>query len=68
MLRRAAHHAVRVSADIPHADVIAPDDEDVGFLVCADAGPATSASTAINANNMEHTFTLYLIFFLLSQT
>ena len=29
---RAAHHAVRVGADIPHADVVAQDDQDVGFL------------------------------------
>ena len=32
-VRGAAHHAVSVSADVPHADVIAPDDDDVGFLV-----------------------------------
>ncbi len=30
---RAAHHAVRVSADVPHADVIAQDDDDVGLLL-----------------------------------
>ena len=35
-VRRASHHAVRVSADIPHTDIVAPDDEDVGFLLfCA---------------------------------
>ena len=28
-----AHHAAVVVADVPSADVIAPDDEDVGFLV-----------------------------------
>ena len=27
---RPAHHAVRVRADVPHADVVAQDDEDVG--------------------------------------
>jgi hypothetical protein len=30
-VRGLAHHAVRISADIPHADVIAPDDEDIGL-------------------------------------
>ena len=33
-VRRAAHHAVRVGADIPHADVVAEDDDDVGLLRC----------------------------------
>ena len=30
--RLVAHHAAVVVADVPRADVIAPDDEDVGFL------------------------------------
>ena len=29
-----AHHALAVAAEVPHADVIAPEDENVGFLVC----------------------------------
>ena len=36
--RPAGHHAAMVGADVPHADVIAHDEEDVGFLalcVCA---------------------------------
>ena len=32
-VRGAPHHAVRIGTDIPHADVVAPDDENVGFLV-----------------------------------
>jgi hypothetical protein len=32
-LRGFAHHAVRVGADIPHADFVTPDDEDVGFPI-----------------------------------
>ena len=32
MFGRAAHHAVRVGADVPHADVVAEDDEDVRLL------------------------------------
>ena len=28
----ATHHAAMVCADIPHADVITPDNEDVGFI------------------------------------
>ena len=31
--RPAGHHAAAVGADVPHADVIAHDDDDVGFLV-----------------------------------
>ena len=31
--RLVAHHAAAVVADVPGADVVAPDDEDVGFLV-----------------------------------
>ena len=31
--RSAGHHAAMVGADVPHADVIAHDEEDVGFLV-----------------------------------
>ena len=30
--RLVAHHALVVGADVPVADVIAPDDEDIGFL------------------------------------
>jgi hypothetical protein len=33
----------------------------LGFF-CADAGPATSASTMMNANKMEQTFNVRLIF------
>jgi hypothetical protein len=32
-VRRPAHHAVSVSANVPHADVVAKNDEDVGFPV-----------------------------------
>ena len=32
--RLVAHHAVAVGADVPHADVIAPDDQNVRFLFC----------------------------------
>ncbi len=32
-VRCPAHHAVRVSANVPHADVVAKNDEDVGFPV-----------------------------------
>ena len=32
MFGRVAHHAVRVGADVPHADVVAEDDEDVGHF------------------------------------
>ncbi len=45
--RLVAHHALVVGADVPVADVIAPDDDDVGFLVGCDAGPTTNA-TAMN--------------------
>jgi len=31
--RLVAHHALVVGADVPVADVIAPDDEDVGFIL-----------------------------------
>ena len=31
--RLVAHHALVVGADVPVADVVAPEDEDVGFLV-----------------------------------
>jgi len=31
--RLVAHHSLVVSADVPIADVVAPDDEDVGLLV-----------------------------------
>ena len=31
--RLVAHHALVVGADVPVADVVAPDDQDVGFLV-----------------------------------
>ena len=30
--RPARHHAAMIGADIPHADVVAHDDDDVGFL------------------------------------
>jgi len=29
---RAAHHAVGVGADVPHADIVTEDDQDVGFI------------------------------------
>ena len=32
-IRRPAHHAMRVGANVPHADVVAPDDGNIGFLV-----------------------------------
>jgi hypothetical protein len=32
-VRRVAHHAVGIGADIPHADIVAEDDEDVGLPV-----------------------------------
>jgi hypothetical protein len=33
--RFVAHHALIVCAEVPIADIVAPDDEDVGFLwVC----------------------------------
>jgi hypothetical protein len=31
--RLVAHHALVVGADVEAADVVAPDDEDVGFLI-----------------------------------
>ena len=39
--RRAGHHAAAVSADIPHTNVIAHDEQDVGFFirgVCGNGG------------------------------
>lgn len=33
-----AHHALVVGADVPEADVVAPDDEDVGFLLLRGRG------------------------------
>ena len=33
-VRRVAHHAVRVGADVPHADVVAKNNKDIGFLTC----------------------------------
>ena len=40
--RLEAHEALRVGADVRQADVVAPDDDDVGFLVhrCRLAGDA----------------------------
>ena len=47
--RRAAHHAVRVRTDVPGADVVAKDDDDVRFLgLRGDAG-VTAPSSAIRA-------------------
>ena len=45
--RASAHHAAMVGADIPDADIIGHDDDDVGFLggVCADAMPPTATAT-----------------------
>src|SRR5580765_7149337 len=28
-----AHHALAIAADVPHADVVAPHDQDIGFLL-----------------------------------
>ena len=28
-----AHHALAIAADVPHADVVAPEDQDIGFLL-----------------------------------
>src|SRR5262249_38838810 len=40
-VRRATHHAVCVDADIPSADVVTPDDDDVWFLILSEyAGSA----------------------------
>ena len=44
--RLVTHHALVVGADVEPADVVAPDDEDVGFLSWAGAGPAISANAA----------------------
>jgi hypothetical protein len=30
---RAAHHAVGVGTDVPHADVITENDQNIGFLI-----------------------------------
>src|SRR6476660_4745761 len=36
--RLVTHHALVVSADVPIADIVAPDDEDVGFLLLRRSG------------------------------
>jgi hypothetical protein len=35
---RPPHHAAMVGAEVPDADVIAKDDEDVGFLLLRESG------------------------------
>ena len=51
--RAAGHHAAVVGADVPHADVIAHDEDDVRLLVLRvgdgtdDASPKASAMTCL---------------------
>jgi hypothetical protein len=40
--RPARHHAAVVGTDVPHADVVAHDDENVGLLACACASGGRS--------------------------
>ena len=48
--RLVAHHAAVVGADVPVADVVAPDDEDVGFLLRCQRGAAMNATASNTAS------------------
>ena len=66
-----AHHATAEMADVPHADVVTPEDQDVRFLCCHDVflplrkmikshanNEGLSASNAIERNNGFNTLLL----------
>ena len=51
--RPPGHHAAMVGADVPHADVIAHDEEDVGFLALRLQLVATALTTAAAAGHKQ---------------
>ena len=52
--RAVAHHAAIVGADVPVADVIAHDDEDVGLLLLRGSGGTKPVAAATDAKRPKH--------------
>ncbi len=64
--RRAAHHSTMVGADIPHADVIAPDDEDVRLLR-SECGSCPCGQQQAYPQDAQYEFHISLLFILFSR-